>query len=228
MPVSRPLPSSSDWKNSVALGAIPWIFPFEAVPSPSTEPATWVPWPSGSEVSLVRPWATLPTMRPWKSGWVSSMPVSATPMICPEPSCLTTSRGIVPRGASTASKRRANSFHKMGVSYCRGAPSTSGSPARSSSTGASAKVEIRILRVPLPMMATDLARSQASILGTSADSCSRMSNISGSSIPKDSPPGLMDWRTACACGAGGLFHSTFSMNGKAWTPATWPDPSFVL
>ncbi|CAI8347633.1 MAG: Uncharacterised protein [Euryarchaeota archaeon UBA443] len=38
----------TDWKYNLASGAIPLMFPEESVPSPRTEPATWVPCPSMS------------------------------------------------------------------------------------------------------------------------------------------------------------------------------------
>src|SRR2546429_96326 len=43
------------------------ITPF-ALPSPSTEPATWVPWPSGSSALFGRPNATSFNIRPVKAG----------------------------------------------------------------------------------------------------------------------------------------------------------------
>ena len=41
--LSPPILSSNDWKNRFALGATPRMVPPDPEPSPSTEPATWVP-----------------------------------------------------------------------------------------------------------------------------------------------------------------------------------------
>src|SRR5688500_1662143 len=75
-PPIPPLGSNSDWKYSVASGATPAYVPLDAEPFPSTEPATWVPWPCGSVELLGGPIATTSTIRPSKSGCPSSRPVS--------------------------------------------------------------------------------------------------------------------------------------------------------
>src|SRR5215475_2002964 len=57
IPPSPPLLSSSDCIISLAWSAVPWITPpmDDEFPLPSTEPQTWVPWPSGSSVLPGRP-----------------------------------------------------------------------------------------------------------------------------------------------------------------------------
>src|SRR5215204_1906509 len=64
IPPSPPLASSSDWKYSLASGATPANELFDAEPSASTEPATWVPWPWGSDELFGRPSATTSISRP--------------------------------------------------------------------------------------------------------------------------------------------------------------------
>ena len=91
MPPRPPLLSSSDCVMSLAFGAVPWILPpiVAEVPSPSTEPATCVPWPSGSS-EVARPSATSLRTRPVKAACVLvveplSKPVSLTTTIWPAP-----------------------------------------------------------------------------------------------------------------------------------------------
>jgi hypothetical protein len=70
---------------SEAAGATPLNLPSEAAPEPATIEATCVPCPlpSTTEVSLVK--LALLTIRPWKSGWDVSMPVSRTATFTPWP-----------------------------------------------------------------------------------------------------------------------------------------------
>jgi len=88
MPPRFPPLSKRDCRTSWASGAVPWIFPpmLGAVPSPSTDPQTCVPWPSGSSdlAGLARPSAYSFLTRPEKAGCTllvepRSNPVSATP-----------------------------------------------------------------------------------------------------------------------------------------------------
>ena len=55
---------SSDCTTSSHSGATPRIWG----PAPQIDPATWVPWPTGSLVSCPRPWLNFARMRPAKSG----------------------------------------------------------------------------------------------------------------------------------------------------------------
>ena len=76
------LPSSS-----CAPGATPRYWPPEAAPLPAMVDATWVPCPMKSP-SCSRPSVKFsdPMIRPDRSGWVASTPVSSTATVIPEPS----------------------------------------------------------------------------------------------------------------------------------------------
>jgi hypothetical protein len=72
--------------SSLAPGATPLYFPPEAAPLPAMVLATWVPWPWWSTASAVVLKFFISAMRPAKSGWVGSMPVSRTATVVPVPS----------------------------------------------------------------------------------------------------------------------------------------------
>lgn len=88
IPESEPPPSSSRTLALMtpAFGATPLCVPFDPAPLPAAVEATWVPWPSRSAASGAPLKFRAATTRPWRSGWVSSTPVSRTAILTPSPS----------------------------------------------------------------------------------------------------------------------------------------------
>ncbi len=71
--------------NRSAPGATPLLSPPEAAPEPTIVPATCVPCPLTSVTASPGTKLAVPSIRPAKSGWLTSMPVSSTATLTPLP-----------------------------------------------------------------------------------------------------------------------------------------------
>ncbi|CAM5247383.1 hypothetical protein STANM309S_05274 [Streptomyces tanashiensis] len=69
----------------VAPGATPFSLPSLAAPDPPTVEVTWVPWPPRSATSWPSMKDLVSAIRPARSGWPRSAPVSRTATLTPLP-----------------------------------------------------------------------------------------------------------------------------------------------
>ena len=83
----RPLPLSASTLATMidAPGATPTYLPLLAAPEPAAIEATWVPWPLPSSTDPLPEKSEVKPIRPSKSGWLESIPVSTTQIVTPSP-----------------------------------------------------------------------------------------------------------------------------------------------